>query len=209
MTEPISPIDASSELRNQIVDVVRSALRPDTRPLEAAPSAGNAGADGVTSGVGRKAEEERAQTTERKSEAASEAARNLALRFRVDPDTHNVTVLLVDQTTKRIVRSVPPEDLESSTTAIWSSYWPERRSNPRIAGDGSHRRSVPTRGALTAPAWRTSPPCHPCRRFTVPVTAAPAVLQPSYIRRAPTSVKSERRPCKRHHPCNNAAITVC
>lgn len=112
MTEPITPIDASNELRNQIVDVVRSALRPDTRPLEAAPSAGNAEADGVTSGAGRKAEEERAQMTERKSEAASEAARNLALRFRVDPDTHNVTVLLVDQATKRVVRSVPPEDLQ-------------------------------------------------------------------------------------------------
>ncbi len=112
MTEPITPIDASNDLRNQIVDVVRSALRPDTRPLEAAPSAGNAEADGVTSGAGRKAEEERAQTTERKSEAANEAARNLALRFRVDPDTHNVTVLLVDQTTKRVVRSVPPEDLQ-------------------------------------------------------------------------------------------------
>jgi uncharacterized FlaG/YvyC family protein len=49
---------------------------------------------------------------EQKAEPAQDLARNLALRFRIDPDTHAVTVLLVDQATKKIVRSVPPEDLQ-------------------------------------------------------------------------------------------------
>ncbi|MBL8097138.1 MAG: flagellar protein FlaG [Anaerolineales bacterium] len=111
MTEPITPIDANAELRSQIVDVVRSALRPDARPLEATPAPGTTTAEN-TPPPGRKAEDDRAAAAERKAEAEAEASRNLALRFRIDPDTHDVTVLLVDQATKRIVRSVPPEDLQ-------------------------------------------------------------------------------------------------
>lgn len=113
MTEPIQPIDNAADLRGQIVDVVRSALRPDTRPLDATATAGNAEVEGVASGAGRKAVDEQAQAAERKTETPTEvAARNLALRFRIDPDTHDVTVLLVDQATKKVVRSVPPEALQ-------------------------------------------------------------------------------------------------
>lgn len=111
MTEPITPIDPSADLRSQVVDVVRSALRTDTRPLEGTPATSSADKDAAAA-TGPKMEHEHAQAQERKAEQAAEVERNLALRFRVDPDTHAVTVLLVDQATKRIVRSVPPEELQ-------------------------------------------------------------------------------------------------
>lgn len=110
MTEPIQRIEGSGDLRSQVVDVVRSALRPETRPLEAA-APGPTDAEAPT-GVGRKADEPRAAPTEKEPDPAFDPSRSLALRFRVDPDTHDVTVLLVDQATKKIVRSVPPEDLQ-------------------------------------------------------------------------------------------------
>lgn len=110
MTEPITPIDPAADLRGQIVDVVRSALRPETRQPEAA-APGQINAEPLP-GVGRKVDEERMPEAEPKAEPAVDVSRNLALRFRIDPDTHNVTVLLVDQATKKIVRSVPPEDLQ-------------------------------------------------------------------------------------------------
>ena len=112
MTESITPIDPSAELRSQVVDVVRSTLRTDTRPLEGTPSSSSVDKDAAAQTTGAKTETEHAQAQERKAEQAAEVERNLALRFRVAPDTHAVTVLLVDQTTKRIVRSVPPEDLQ-------------------------------------------------------------------------------------------------
>lgn len=111
MTEPITPIDPSAELRSQVIDVMRSALRTDTRPLEAPPTATSVD-DVAVPATGPKTDQEHAQAQERKAEQAAEVERNLALRFRVDPDTHSVTVLLVDQATKRIVRSVPPEELQ-------------------------------------------------------------------------------------------------
>ncbi len=111
MTEPITPIDPSAELRSQVVDVVRSALRTDTRPLEGTTATNSVEKDAAAA-TGPKMENEHAQAQERKAEQAAEVERNLALRFRVDPDTHSVTVLLVDQATKRIVRSVPPEELQ-------------------------------------------------------------------------------------------------
>lgn len=112
MTEPITPIDKTVELRTQVVDVMRSALRPDARTLESDSSIGSTEAAGLTPGAGRKAGDEAEPVPEQKAEPAQDLARNLALRFRIDPDTHAVTVLLVDQTTKKIVRSVPPEDLQ-------------------------------------------------------------------------------------------------
>lgn len=40
-----------------------------------------------------------------------EVFRNLQLHFRVDPDTHDITVLMVDAASKRVIRSIPPEEL--------------------------------------------------------------------------------------------------
>ena len=85
MTEPITPIDANAELRSQIVDVVRSALRPDARPLEATPAPGTTTAEN-TPPPGRKAEDARAAAAERKAEGEAEACRNLALPSLTEED---------------------------------------------------------------------------------------------------------------------------
>jgi uncharacterized FlaG/YvyC family protein len=40
-------------------------------------------------------------------------ARQLHPRFKVDPDTQQVTVLLLDPDTKRVVRTIPAEELKN------------------------------------------------------------------------------------------------
>jgi hypothetical protein len=44
--------------------------------------------------------------------AAAPAMQNVRLHFKVDPETHDVTVLLVDTASKRVVRTIPPEELQ-------------------------------------------------------------------------------------------------
>ena len=53
-------------------------------------------------------------------EQATEAAKypptpdtlqNVRLHFRVDPKTHEVTVLMVDKASRKVIRSIPPEEL--------------------------------------------------------------------------------------------------
>jgi uncharacterized FlaG/YvyC family protein len=55
------------------------------------------------------------QTPEAAKQAAANAnsvlQSNVRLHFRVDPKTHEVTVLMVDQASKRVVRSIPPEEI--------------------------------------------------------------------------------------------------
>ena len=36
---------------------------------------------------------------------------NVRLHFRVDPKTHEVTVLMVDKASHRVIRSIPPEEI--------------------------------------------------------------------------------------------------
>jgi hypothetical protein len=42
---------------------------------------------------------------------APEHIRDLRLQFRVDPETHDIVVLLIDRATRRIVRAIPPQEL--------------------------------------------------------------------------------------------------
>jgi uncharacterized FlaG/YvyC family protein len=42
-----------------------------------------------------------------------EAKRALSLRFKVDPDTQEVRVLMVDTATRRVVRTIPPDELKN------------------------------------------------------------------------------------------------
>lgn len=48
---------------------------------------------------------------ESKPSASPEVFRNVRLHFKVDPQTHDVTVLMVDMATRRVIRSIPPEEL--------------------------------------------------------------------------------------------------
>jgi uncharacterized FlaG/YvyC family protein len=39
--------------------------------------------------------------------------KDVFLRFQVKEDTHDVTVYVVDRTSKRVVRTIPPEELNN------------------------------------------------------------------------------------------------
>jgi hypothetical protein len=47
--------------------------------------------------------------------AVTDGLHSFSLRFSIDPATHDVTVLIVDPSTRRVVRSVPPEVLAKMT----------------------------------------------------------------------------------------------
>ena len=42
---------------------------------------------------------------------SQESYHNVRLHFRVDPKTHEVTVLMVDKASHRVIRSIPPEEI--------------------------------------------------------------------------------------------------
>jgi uncharacterized FlaG/YvyC family protein len=42
---------------------------------------------------------------------SQEGYHNVRLHFRVDPKTHEVTVLMVDKASHRVIRSIPPEEI--------------------------------------------------------------------------------------------------
>jgi hypothetical protein len=52
----------------------------------------------------------RAAQTADKS-AQSDALRQLQLHFRIDPETQDITVLVVDRASRRIVRTIPSDEL--------------------------------------------------------------------------------------------------
>jgi hypothetical protein len=41
---------------------------------------------------------------------------NVAIHFKVDAKTHNITVFVVDRQTRRVLRSIPPEELNKLQT---------------------------------------------------------------------------------------------
>ncbi|MBI3761193.1 MAG: flagellar protein FlaG [Chloroflexi bacterium] len=41
------------------------------------------------------------------------SARDVRLRFKIDPKTNEVTVLLVDVASRRVVRTIPPDELRT------------------------------------------------------------------------------------------------
>jgi len=52
-------------------------------------------------------------TTAQPAVAAQPAARSLHPRFKVDPDTQEVTVFMVDLTTRRVVRTIPADEIKN------------------------------------------------------------------------------------------------
>ncbi len=49
---------------------------------------------------------------EAKPVPSPEVFRNVQLHFRIDPDTHDITVLMVDSASRRVIRAIPPEELD-------------------------------------------------------------------------------------------------
>mgnify|MGYP000981079502 CR=1 FL=1 len=47
-----------------------------------------------------------------KPAASPDAARNVRLHFKIDPDTNDVTVFMVDTASRRVIRTIPPEEFK-------------------------------------------------------------------------------------------------
>lgn len=43
---------------------------------------------------------------------SADAARNVRLHFKIDPDTNDVTVFMVDTASRRVIRTIPPEEFK-------------------------------------------------------------------------------------------------
>jgi hypothetical protein len=78
-----------------------------TERTDAAPAAPRQGLPGAAAETGKPA---RAESSDAASLPVSNMD-NVSLRFRVDEKTKNITVFIVDRASKRVLRSIPPEEL--------------------------------------------------------------------------------------------------
>jgi hypothetical protein len=46
------------------------------------------------------------------AEPQPEVLRNVRLKFKVDPQTNDITVLMIDVASRRVIRAIPPEELQ-------------------------------------------------------------------------------------------------
>jgi uncharacterized FlaG/YvyC family protein len=44
-------------------------------------------------------------------ETASRKENDVSLEFKIDPDSQNVTVLILNKTSRKVIRTIPPEEL--------------------------------------------------------------------------------------------------
>jgi hypothetical protein len=58
----------------------------------------------------------KAEKTEEKPLIPVNNGDNVAIHFKVDSKTHNITVYVVDRETRRVLRSIPPEELNKLQT---------------------------------------------------------------------------------------------
>jgi uncharacterized FlaG/YvyC family protein len=54
---------------------------------------------------------ERSEMKPAKSKSIVTSLSDVRLHFKVDPTTHEVTVLVLDKTTQKVIRTIPPEEL--------------------------------------------------------------------------------------------------
>ncbi|MBN2555711.1 MAG: flagellar protein FlaG [Anaerolineales bacterium] len=45
-----------------------------------------------------------------------EGLKNVRLHFKIDPDTHDISVAVIDQDTERIIRTIPPEQVRDMSS---------------------------------------------------------------------------------------------
>jgi uncharacterized FlaG/YvyC family protein len=62
---------------------------------------------------GQSPQEEKKISSERKSQPVQNSLADLRLKFRVDPDSNDVTVLIMDKATDKVIRTIPPEELKN------------------------------------------------------------------------------------------------
>ena len=99
------------------------------RPLDVNPPSTATAVEGaLVAPDGRQAADEPAATSAAPARAAVEAAisaanealtaRQAALEFRIDPDTHSIVVRLVDTQDNRVLRQVPSEEMLAIARAV-------------------------------------------------------------------------------------------
>jgi hypothetical protein len=93
MTNSIEPLSLGSAADSRALSRPPAPPVDETRHADAAP-----------------VEPEKATPT---PPAASAAAPQLHTRFKVDPDTQELTVFMVDPATRRVVRTIPAEELKN------------------------------------------------------------------------------------------------
>lgn len=87
---PILPVRSSPEAASQTQPLRR------TRPLEGRPPSSESEA----------VPEKRAEAN-----AVSGIMRDVTLRYKVDPDTGTLSLLIIDRKSRKVIRAVPPEEL--------------------------------------------------------------------------------------------------
>jgi len=45
-----------------------------------------------------------------------EGLKNVRLHFKIDPDTHDISVAVIDQNTDKIIRTIPPEQVREMSS---------------------------------------------------------------------------------------------
>lgn len=53
-----------------------------------------------------------AQPSEPKAASGGRSPHNIRLHFKIDPQTDDVTVFMVDTSARRVIRTIPPEELQ-------------------------------------------------------------------------------------------------
>ena len=92
---------------------IRPRVSPACRAAQSQPAGAAQSQSGVTASGAVRSEAAR-QPVEKKAEKPAPApspASDVFLRFQVDEDTRDVTVYVVDRASKRVLRSIPPEDV--------------------------------------------------------------------------------------------------
>jgi len=75
--------------------------------IEPGPKSQEAGA------VTKPKAKEKSSAPENKPQPAQSSVADVRLKFSVDPETNDVTVMMVDKTSNKIIRTIPPEELKN------------------------------------------------------------------------------------------------
>lgn len=102
MSEQFSSSSVSALPPIGAADPARSLAPGHGEALGAAPATGAARADRPNAP---------AQPSEPKP-AAGGSPHNIRLHFKIDPQTDDVTVYMVDTSSRRVIRTIPPEELQ-------------------------------------------------------------------------------------------------
>lgn len=99
---------------NGIPDVGRVELDVALRRNQAgAAQAPNMAAKNATDGVAARGVTKGAEAAQPTKEEQSNSLVDISLKFQVDAETQDVTILILDRASRRVVRTIPPEEMSS------------------------------------------------------------------------------------------------